>query len=126
MTLVHSGEKDALIPSVQEDKPAANVQAVAEFVGLKCDAPGCGWADMTIGRAEYEGYRNAPCPDCGSNVLDDADWEMVLRIEAAMAWATENADALGLSIAGPQEPVELSFGGSGKVTIVPADMDVTP
>lgn len=56
-----------------------------QAVGLKCDAPGCGWSDMTIPRSEYPEYRNAPCPACGSNILTDADWKTLRRLERLVA-----------------------------------------
>lgn len=55
-----------------------------EAVGIKCDAPGCGWSDMSVKRADYPAWRNKPCPECGANVLTDADWKTLRRIETAV------------------------------------------
>ena len=79
------------------------------FVGLKCDAPECSWADMTITREEYPSYRNAPCPNCGANLLTDADWAIVLSMEAAAAWVESNAERLGIDRSSPGEPVSIDY-----------------
>lgn len=71
---------------------------------------------MTITRAKYEGYRNAPCPSCGSNILTDADWQMIKNLEAAMAWTNQAAAKIGLP-SGPIHNIELEFSDDGKFTV---------
>jgi hypothetical protein len=51
--------------------------------GIKCDAPGCGWRcpsrwhDDTVEwndvHAAVATWLNKPCPDCGANLLTEAD-----------------------------------------------------
>lgn len=41
--------------------------------GLKCDADGCGYEDMSISSENYSEYVNAPCPDCGASLLTPED-----------------------------------------------------
>ena len=48
--------------------------------GLKCDAPECDYSDMSITVDSYEEYIDAPCPDCGANLLTQADFDMVQTI----------------------------------------------
>lgn len=54
--------------------------------GLKCDAPGCGWADPSVSLESYPDYVNAACPECGANVLTPADFRAVLRILQVTNW----------------------------------------
>ena len=49
--------------------------AAVQITGLKCDADGCDYKDMNIN--DYEQYVNAPCPECGANLLTEADYELV-------------------------------------------------
>ncbi len=51
--------------------------AAVQITGLKCDADGCDYKDMTISFEDYEQYINAPCPECGANLLTEADYETV-------------------------------------------------
>lgn len=81
---------------------------VSAFTGLKCDAPGCDWSDPSITRAQYPDYRNAPCPKCGANVLTDEDWNIVLNMERAAAWISQNGAALGLK-PGDGQTVSIDF-----------------
>lgn len=55
-----------------------------EVGGIKCDAAGCGWSDMTVKRKDYPRWRNASCPSCGANVLSDADWKAMRIWEFAV------------------------------------------
>ena len=53
-------------------------RAIEEDIkGLKCDATGCGYSDMTIDADNYHNYIDAPCPECGANLLTQADYEFV-------------------------------------------------
>lgn len=83
---------------------------VSGFVGLKCDAEGCGWADMTIPRPAYPDYLNAPCVNCGAPILTDEDWQFVQQVERAAAWVKDNASAFGIDLNGPSGPlVEIEY-----------------
>ncbi|MFE8701181.1 hypothetical protein ACFYKX_11300 [Cytobacillus sp. FJAT-54145] len=59
--------------SNQNTKPAIEVNVG----GLKCDAPGCDFIDMSIKVEDYEQWVNAPCPKCGGNLLTEADFRNV-------------------------------------------------
>ena len=48
--------------------------------GIKCDTKGCGWNDMTVSVNDYEQWLNKPCPECGSNLLTQADFDMVQQM----------------------------------------------
>lgn len=62
------------MPKIFEFKP----------VGIKCDAPGCGWSDMSVEmdmRDYGKAWLNAPCPECGSNLYTEADYKLVKRLK---------------------------------------------
>lgn len=92
---------------------------VTDVHGVKCDNPGCGWSDMTVPRSNLAAWRNARCPRCAANLLTDADWKTLRRIECAIA-------ALNLLLfwVKPPKPTgqchrtSVLFDGTGKVTIV--------
>lgn len=42
--------------------------------GLKCDAEHCTFEDKTIPFEEYPNWINAPCPECGENLLTQEDY----------------------------------------------------
>lgn len=89
-----------------------------EIVGVKCDARGCGWEDMTVPRSAYPAWRNAACPRCGSNVFTDADWKAMRRAEIAVGivntvlfWMKPPADHE------PAHETSLHFSGDGRPAI---------
>lgn len=43
--------------------------------GIKCDS--CDFKDMFVKVEEYPQWLNKPCPDCGENLLTDADYDNV-------------------------------------------------
>ena len=52
--------------------------------GLKCDNPKCDWEDMTIPYEDYEKNVNAPCPECGENILTEKDYNEILQMKNAV------------------------------------------
>lgn len=51
--------------------------------GLKCDHPSCNYQDNTIQLEQYKDYINYPCPECGSPLLTQADYDTTMEIVAA-------------------------------------------
>lgn len=51
--------------------------AAVQISGLRCDANGCDYEDLTINVNDYGQYVNAPCPECGANLLTEVDYELV-------------------------------------------------
>jgi len=45
--------------------------------GIKCDDPGCNYSDMTVSSDDYLDWLNKPCPNCGANLLTQADYDLV-------------------------------------------------
>jgi hypothetical protein len=52
-----------------------------KIFGLKCDAAGCDYQDMSITRDMYEACINLPCPTCGAPLLTQADYDAILQLE---------------------------------------------
>jgi len=49
-------------------------------LGLKCDAEGCDYFNEKVTVDDYELWVNAPCPECGANLLSEADYELTKTI----------------------------------------------
>lgn len=45
--------------------------------GIKCDA--CDYKDETVKFEDYKDYINKPCPQCGANLLTEADVDTLLK-----------------------------------------------
>lgn len=88
----------------------------AAAIGIKCDAPGCGWADWSVKREDYDSYRNAPCPACGANVLTDADWKALLRFERIVRWINILFGWWPRNARSQWKSMSFSSDGTGKVT----------
>ncbi len=93
--------------------------------GIKCDAPRCAWADWAVRRAAYPDYRNKPCPECGANLLTDADWKALLRFERAVRWINRLFFWLPRGNAQTVECV-FSSDGTGKVSDGSKTVDPRP
>lgn len=48
--------------------------------GLKCDNPSCDYEDKSIQLEQYEEYIDQPCPECGSPLLTQADYDTTMLI----------------------------------------------
>lgn len=44
--------------------------------GIKCDH--CAWKDMSVKFDDYKEWLNKPCPECGANLLTEADMKTCL------------------------------------------------
>lgn len=85
--------------------------------GLKCDAPDCNYSDMNIDVKNYINYVNSPCPDCGENLLTEADYELVKNIMGITDIINEEFD--GVDLPGELEYLEVVMDGSGIPKIKP-------
>lgn len=45
--------------------------------GIKCDAQGCDYRDDDVTVENYPEWVNKPCPECGANLLTEADMQFV-------------------------------------------------
>ena len=83
--------------------------------GIKCDAEGCDYRDDSAELENYEEYLNKPCPECGANLLTEADM-------ATVKMMIEMAEQVN-SLLGDQVPskdmatVNVDMDGSGGVTL---------
>ena len=48
--------------------------------GLQCDKPGCNYVDMSINVEDYKEYIDRPCPECGSSLLTQIDYDIVQKL----------------------------------------------
>ena len=66
------------------------MKAITEKVcGIKCDAPGCNYQDMTARLENYELYLDKPCPLCGGNLLTKKDYAATKAILAMTNYINE-------------------------------------
>jgi hypothetical protein len=49
-------------------------------MGIKCDNPDCDFADMTVPFEDYKNWVNKPCPQCGCNLLTQADYDNTMML----------------------------------------------
>lgn len=52
--------------------------------GLKCDNPNCDWNDMSVPFDDYVSHVNAPCPECGENILKEEEYQKLLQMKNAV------------------------------------------
>ena len=50
--------------------------------GIKCDNEDCDYRDDSVSRDNYPAYVNKPCPECGDNLLTQADYDTVVLLES--------------------------------------------
>jgi hypothetical protein len=86
---------------------------MADISGIKCDTPKCEWKDMSVKREEYPAYLNKPCPDCGGNLLTEADYNFILALEKA----ERISDRLLGWIPGKRRRYRYELNGTGKATV---------
>jgi len=48
--------------------------------GLRCDNTSCSWKDETIPWDKFSDYINAPCPECGENILTYDDFKRAQQL----------------------------------------------
>ena len=77
---------------------------------------GCDYSDMEIDVEEYSKYVDAPCPDCGANLLTKADFELVQSIMGITDVLNKVFEDTDLS-EGEVEVMTISMDGSGIPTI---------
>ncbi len=80
--------------------------------GIKCDAEGCDYKDMSVQPEDYVDWVNRPCPDCGANLLTEADFELV-GIILEMTGVINDMFPPGSFPDEPRAKVEIKFDGSG-------------
>lgn len=101
--------------------------------GLKCDARNCDYVNDTIQIDDYVQWIDAPCPQCGANLLTQADYDQVQIMKAAVSIvngmspahlaAIEQATSVILGKTpdpNQQALMRFDFNGSGNV-----DMNIT-
>ena len=82
--------------------------------GIKCDNKDCSFKDMGVKFEDYDKWLNKPCPECGSNLLTQDDFDSTKVLMDITAFLNE-------ILPESREDEELykmsaSFDGAGKVT----------
>jgi hypothetical protein len=48
--------------------------------GIRCDNPECDYKDMSVEADDFKDWLNKPCPECGANLLTQADYDNVVGL----------------------------------------------
>lgn len=85
------------------------------IVGIKCDNESCDYDNNDVKFSDYEQWLNKPCPECGENLLTEAD----LEVANEMIDMANMLNSLGLDVLPTDErvEVELKMKGDGSVEI---------
>lgn len=86
-----------------------------EIRGIKCDTKGCDYADMDVPVEDYPQWVNKPCPNCGGNLLTEADYQTV-KFVLSLA-DTMNAFIPKVSDTAEDGRISVKLDGSGKVDV---------
>ena len=63
----------------------AKVEVIKSNIsGIKCDNPECSYRDNEVKYEDYINWVNKPCPECGSNLLTESDYHVVLKMVKAV------------------------------------------
>lgn len=85
--------------------------------GIKCD--NCTWNSPDVQSEQYHEWLNAPCPQCGANLLTQADYDTTKRLQKAGRIMNLLFGWLGYVpfINKTMRPVPMSMNGTGRVEI---------
>jgi len=83
----------------------------SDIKGLKCDK--CDYKDMSINVDNYHDYIDAPCPECGANLLTQADYDFVQVLMSLTDRINEVCEDMGIEDDGTLEQFSVSLNGSG-------------
>ena len=84
-----------------------------KIAGIKCDAPGCDYREDDIPMEDYEEWLDRECPECGANLLTEADLNTVKILMATVALANKLEDNDG--DLGPRVQGNIEMDGSGEI-----------
>jgi hypothetical protein len=85
--------------------------------GLKCDAKGCDYRDMSVKFEDYPKWINRPCPKCGAPLLTQADYDTVAALHSMATNPVFNAIEKMIGRGGPKAQMKVELDGSGKPDI---------
>lgn len=101
--------------------PVPEEEAAVQFVisGIQCDA--CDFRDDEVKLEQYPEYVNKPCPECGANLLTEADFKTVQLMigMSEVINAVAAADLIPVARDGEMVEIDLpiSLDGSGKIKL---------
>ena len=82
-----------------------------KIAGIKCDAPGCDYREDDVPMEDYEEWLDRECPECGANLLTEADLNTVKMMVAMVSIANK----IDLPEDTPMVEAELEMNGTGAV-----------
>ena len=86
--------------------------------GIQCDAKDCTYEDDSVKVENYESYLNKPCPNCGANLLTQADLDTVnILMEVTNDPVIEAMEKMFKALGDEEVTVECRMNGTGKLTI---------
>lgn len=88
----------------------------ASIMGIQCDADGCDYLNKHVTQEDYELWVNAACPECGANLLTEADYELVKTLTAFSEAINELFSPLPKD--DPIYELEIKMDGSGIPQII--------
>ncbi len=86
-----------------------------KIAGIKCDNEECDFRDGEVDRDNYKEYVDKPCPECGSILLTQEDYDTVQALERV---AFEiNVDIPESLIDGSEVTFSVEMDGSGDLKL---------
>lgn len=84
----------------------------ATISGIKCDAEGCDYRE-DIQSEDYSEWVDRPCPDCGANLLTEADFKLIQALLDVTSAINEIFPPGSFSEDEPLLGFEIKMDGSG-------------
>lgn len=100
-----------------------NPKLKVNISGIKCDNKECNYSDMSVQVEEYIDYLNKPCPECGSTLLTQTDYDNVQTIlglnNQSFGNKVENElkDCIDNLFHDSQSKTTINMDGSGKIEV---------
>jgi hypothetical protein len=86
------------------------------FGGIKCDNPQCNFEDNNVTMTQYPDYLNKPCPQCGSNLLTEADFKAVIRMqELSNSRIIKSIEAVSKFFGAKEKTMTMETNGTGVI-----------
>lgn len=86
----------------------------AEIKGIKCDNSDCDFIDTNVDFNDYDQWLNKPCPECGANLLTEADYRTCKAIISFVKVINILTWPLGI-FAKKTHKLEAKMDGTGRV-----------
>jgi RNA polymerase subunit RPABC4/transcription elongation factor Spt4 len=85
---------------------------------MRCDKPGCGYIVENVPVEEVVTYLDKTCPKCGSPLLTEADWKMMLLLNKVVGNPIIRAlNWIGAKLGKKPRRYRVKMNGTGNATI---------